>query len=75
MYSGLRPFTYNLVSAGCTSLAHSMVTGEVDINFVTGHARRRVPNFAGHELIVAMPFKRFKEAVANLPYAGAGREG
>lgn len=75
MYSGLRPFTYNLVSAGCTSLAHSMVTGEVDINFITGHARRRVPNFAGHELIVAMPFKRFKEAVANLPYAGAGREG
>ncbi len=75
MYSGLRPFTYNLVSAGCTSLAHSMVTGEIDINFITGHARRRVPNFAAHELIVAMPFKRFKEAVANLPYAGAGREG
>lgn len=75
MYSGLRPFTYNLVSAGCTSLAHSMVTGEVDINLITGHARRRVPNFATHELIVAMPLKRFKEAVANLPYAGAGKEG
>lgn len=75
MYSGLRPFTYNLVSAGCTSLSHSMVTGDIDINFITGHARRRVQNFAGHELIVAMPFGRFKEAVANIPHAGAGRGG
>jgi uncharacterized protein (DUF169 family) len=73
MYSGLRPFTYNLVSAGCTSLSNSMVTGEIDIDFITDHTRRRVPNFAAHELIVAMPFGRFKEAVANLPYAGAGR--
>ena len=48
-----------------------MVTGEIDTNFIAGHARRRVPNFAGHELIVTMPFGRFKEAVASLPYAGA----
>jgi len=75
MYSGLRPFTYNLVSAGCTSLSHSMVTGEIDINFITGHARRRVRNFAGHELILTMPLERFKEVVANIPYAGAGRRG
>jgi uncharacterized protein (DUF169 family) len=75
MYSGLRPFTYNLVSAGCTSLANSIVTGEIDINFITAHARRRVPNFGAHELIVAMPLDRFHEAVASLPHAGAGREG
>ncbi|HEX74817.1 MAG TPA: DUF169 domain-containing protein [Dehalococcoidia bacterium] len=71
MYSGLKPFTYNLVSAGCTSLANPMVTGEIDINLITDHARRRVPNFASNELIVAMPFEKFKEASANIPYAGA----
>jgi len=75
MYSGLQPFTYNLVSAGCTSLANPLVTNEIDINFITDHARRRVPNFAGDELIIAMPFDKFKEAVANVPHAGAGRRG
>jgi len=61
MYSGLQPFTYNLVSAGCTSLANPLVTHEIDINFITDHARRRVPNFASDELIIAMPFDKFKE--------------
>jgi len=75
MYSGQQPFTYNLVSAGCTSLANSLITGEIDINFITDHARRRVPNFASHELIIAMPFAKFKEALDNIPHAGAGRKG
>jgi len=75
MYSGLQPFTYNLASAGCTSLANPLVTNEVDINFITDHARRRVPNFASDELIIAIPFDKFKEAVANVPHAGAGRRG
>jgi uncharacterized protein (DUF169 family) len=75
MYSGLQPFTYNLVSAGCTSLANPLVTHEIDINFITDHARRRVPNFASDELIIAMPFDKFKEAVANILHAGAGRRG
>jgi uncharacterized protein (DUF169 family) len=74
MYSGLKPFTYNLVSAGCTSLANPMVTGEIDINLITDHTRRRVPNFASNELIVAMPFEKFKAASASIPYAGAGRK-
>jgi len=74
MYSGQQPFTYNLVSAGCTSLANPLVTGEIDINFITDHARKRVPNFASYELIIAMPFSKFKEAVANIPHAGAGRK-
>jgi uncharacterized protein (DUF169 family) len=75
MYSGQRPFTYNLVSAGCTSLANPLVTGEIDMNFITDHARRRVPNFASHELIISMPFGKFQEALANIPHAGAGRRG
>jgi uncharacterized protein (DUF169 family) len=75
MYSGQQPFTYNLVSAGCTSLANPLVTGEIDINFITDHARRRVPNFASYELIISMPFGKFKEALANIPHAGAGRKG
>jgi uncharacterized protein (DUF169 family) len=75
MYSGQQPFTYNLVSAGCTSLANSLVTGEIDINFITDHARRRVPNFASYELIISMPFGNFKEGLANIPHAGAGRKG
>ena len=75
MYSGQQPFAYNLVSAGCTSLANSMITGEIDINFITDHARRRVPNFASYELIISMPFGKFKEGLANIPHAGAGRKG
>jgi uncharacterized protein (DUF169 family) len=75
MYSGQQPFTYNLVSAGCTSLANPLVTGETDINFITDHARRRVPNFASHELIISMPFGKFQEAVANIPSADAGAKG
>lgn len=75
MYSGQQPFTYNLVSAGCTSLATPLITGEIDINFITDHTRRRVPNFASYELIMAMPFNKFKEALTNIPYAGAGRKG
>jgi uncharacterized protein (DUF169 family) len=75
MYSGQQPFTYNLVSAGCTSLANPLVTGETDINFITDHARRRVPNFASHELIISMPFVKFQEALANIPHAGAARKG
>jgi uncharacterized protein (DUF169 family) len=75
MYSGQQPFTYNLVSAGCTSLANPLITGEIDMNFITDHARRRVPNFASYELIVAMPLSKFKEALANIPRAGAGRKG
>jgi uncharacterized protein (DUF169 family) len=75
MYSGQQPFTYNLVSAGCTSLANPLITGEIDINFITDHARRRVPNFASYELIIAMPFAKFQEALANMPHAGAGRKG
>jgi len=75
MYSGQQPFTYNLVSAGCTSLANSLITGEIDINFITDHARRRVPNFASYELIISMPFGKFKEGLANIPHAGAGRKG
>jgi uncharacterized protein (DUF169 family) len=75
MYSGQQPFTYNLVSAGCTSLANPLVTGEIDINFITDHARRRVPNFASHELIMSMPFSKFNEALVNMPHAGAGRKG
>jgi uncharacterized protein (DUF169 family) len=74
MYSGQQPFTYNLVSAGCTSLANPLITGEIDMNFITDHARRRVPNFASYELIVAMPLSKFKEALANIPHAGAGRK-
>jgi uncharacterized protein (DUF169 family) len=74
-YSGQRPFTYNLVSAGCTSLANPLITGEIDINFITDHARRRVPNFTSYELIISMPFNKFKEALANIPHAGAGRKG
>jgi uncharacterized protein (DUF169 family) len=75
MYSGQQPFTYNLVSAGCTSLANPLITGEIDINFITDHARRRVPNFTSDEIIIAMPFDKFKETLANMPYAGAGRKG
>jgi uncharacterized protein (DUF169 family) len=75
MYSGQQPFPYNLVSAGCTSLANPLVTGEIDINFITDHARRRVPNFASDELIISMPFSKFQEALANIPHAGAGRKG
>jgi uncharacterized protein (DUF169 family) len=75
MYSGQQPFTYNLVSAGCTSLVNPLVTGETDINFITDHARRRVPNFASHELIMSMPFSKFQEALANIPNVGAGRKG
>jgi uncharacterized protein (DUF169 family) len=75
MYWGLQPFTYNLVSAGCTSLANPLVTHEIDINFITDHTRRRVPNFSSDELIIAMPFDKFNEAVANIPHAGAGRRG
>jgi uncharacterized protein (DUF169 family) len=75
MYSGQQPFTYNLVSAGCISLANPLITGEIDINFITDHARRRVSNFASYELIIAMPFDKFKEMLANLPHAGAGRKG
>jgi uncharacterized protein (DUF169 family) len=74
MYSGQRPFTYNLVSAGCTSLANPLITGEIDINFITDHARRRVPAFGSYELIISMPFDKFKEALANSPRAGAGRQ-
>jgi len=74
MYSGQQPFTYNLVSAGCTSLANPLVTGEIDINFITDHARKRVPNFASYELIISMPFSKFKETLANIPHAGAGRK-
>ena len=73
MYSGQQPFTYNLVSAGCTSLANPLVTGETDINFITDHARKRVPNFASYELIMSMPLSKFQEALANIPDAGAGR--
>ena len=74
MYSGQQPFTYNLVSAGCTSLANPLVTGETDINFITDHARKRVPGFASHELIMSMPLGKFKEALGNIPDAGAGRK-
>jgi uncharacterized protein (DUF169 family) len=74
MYSGQQPFAYNLVSAGCTSLANPLITGEIDINFITDHTRRRVPNFASYELIISMPFGKFKEALANIPHAGAGRK-
>ena len=74
MYSGLQPFMYNLVSAGCTSLSNSIVTGNVDINFITDHARRRVQNFSFNELVIALPFNKFMEAAANIPYAGAGRK-
>jgi hypothetical protein len=42
---------------------------------ITDHARRRVPNFASHELIISMPFIKFKEALANIPHAGASRKG
>jgi len=73
MYSGLQPFAYNLVSAGCTSLVNPLVSGEIDINLITDHARRRVPNFVSDKLIVAMPSERFREAVSNVPYASAGR--
>jgi uncharacterized protein (DUF169 family) len=74
MYSGQQQFTYNLVSAGCTSLANPLITGEIDMNFITDHARRRVPNFASYELILSMPLGKFKEALANIPHAGAGRK-
>jgi len=69
------PSSYYFIGhkAGCTSLANPLVTHEIDINFITDHARRRVPNFASDELIIAMPFDKFKEAVANVPHAGAGR--
>lgn len=73
MYSGLRPFPYYLVGAGCTSLANALVTDDIDINFITEHARRRVRDFATNELIISMPYHRFKSALANIPFSGSGK--
>jgi len=75
VYSGHQLSTHNLVSSTCTSLASPLVTGEAHMNFITDHGKDRVPSFADYDLIVAMPFSKFKEALANIPHAGAGRKG
>jgi len=73
MYSGLRPFRYHLVGAGCISLSNALVTDEIDINFITDHARRRVRNFGSNELIISLPYRRFTSALANIPSSGSGK--
>jgi uncharacterized protein (DUF169 family) len=71
VYSGHKLSAHNLVSSTCTSLASPMVTGEAHMNFITDHGKDRVPSLASYDFIIAMPLSKFKDALANVPHAGA----
>ena len=46
----------------------------MDINFITGYDRKRMPAFASDGLMIAMPVEKFAQAVSNISHAGAGRK-
>jgi uncharacterized protein (DUF169 family) len=73
-YKGAEPFMYYPASSICSTITNALAKNKPEINLISTF-ERKAGGWSPNELVVAMPYKHFEEAVKNIPKSGYGTFG
>jgi uncharacterized protein (DUF169 family) len=73
-FKGAEPFTYYPASSICQTITNVLAKNKPQINLIAAFDRK-ASKWSPNELILAVPFKDFEEAVENIPKSGYGTFG
>ena len=73
-FKGAEPFTYYPASSICQTITNVLAEKKPQINLIAAFDRK-AGKWSPNELILAVPFKNFQEAVENIPKSGYGTLG
>ena len=73
-FKGAEPFTYYPASSICQTITNVLAEKKPQINLIAAFDRK-AGKWSPNELILAVPFKSFEEAVENIPKSGYGTFG
>ena len=70
-YKGAEPFMYYPASSICSMITNVLAKNQPEINLISTF-ERKTGKWSPNELIIAMPYKHFEEAIKNIPKSGYG---
>ena len=73
-FKGAEPFMYYPASSICQTITNVLAEKRPQINLIAAFDRK-ANKWSPNELILAVPFKNFEEAVENIPKSGYGTFG
>jgi len=73
-FKGAEPFMYYPASSICQTITNVLAEKKPQINLIAGFDRK-AGKWSPNELILAVPFKNFEQAVENIPKSGYGTFG
>jgi uncharacterized protein (DUF169 family) len=73
-FKGAEPFMYYPASSICQTITNVLAEQKPQINLIAAFDRK-ASKWSPNELILALPFKNFEEAVENIPKSGYGTFG
>jgi uncharacterized protein (DUF169 family) len=70
-FKGAEPFMYYPASSICSTITNVLAKNKPEINLIAMFDRKP-GKWSPNELILAVPFKNFEEAIENIPNSGYG---